>query len=89
MPQLDVDLLRRRQDGVAMCNTEVAHWDDFPLLEQSEAELVLAEQHSGMCRRCHVHLAQFRKQVGEHVDEADIVSKFSWRNHMDPVFMFS
>ena len=88
VPKLDVELLRRGKDGVAACNTEVARWDEFPPFEPSEAELVLAEQYSGMCRRCHVDLVHQRKQLGEQADEADVIAKFSWRSHMDPCFMF-
>ena len=80
-------LLKRGLDGVALCNIEVSQWDELPPLDASEKDLLVAEQHSGECRRCEVELQKERARQGVSEDSS-VVAKFSERNHMDPVWMF-
>ena len=82
---LKLELLRRGSGGVAACNVEVAEWDDLPPLKQCEEELLIAEEHSGLCRRCCVEIQAERQRHGPDVV---VVAKFGGRNHMDPVWNF-
>ena len=44
-----LELMRHGADGVATCNIEVAEWDELPPLKSPEEDLVVAEEHSGVC----------------------------------------
>ena len=82
-----LDRLKRGADGVAACNVEVAEWDELPPLEAPEEDLLVAEEHSGCCWRCHVDVQEERGRHG--VDtESVVVAKFGGRNHIDPVWRF-
>ena len=84
---LKLELLKRGVGGVAACNIEVAKWNELPPFDPPEEDLLVAEQHSGECRRCDVELQAERQRQGLGPDDA-VVPKFSERNHMDPVWMF-
>ena len=60
-PSLQMELLKHGADGVAPCNIEVAMWDTLPPLEAPEEDLLLAEEHRGVCLRCHVDVQGQRR----------------------------
>ena len=70
-----------------MCNIGVAEWDELPPLKPPEAELVVAEEHSGLCRRCAVELQEERQRQDLGPGDAAL-AKFGGRNQMDPVWNF-
>ena len=84
---LKLELLKRGPCGVAACNIEVAEWNELPAFDPPEVDLLVAEQHSGECRRCDMDVQTERLRQGLGADDA-VVAKFSERNHMDPVWMF-
>ena len=53
--KLGLELLKHGADGVARCNVEVARSDEVP--SAPDAEALMAEECSGLCRRCDVQLA--------------------------------
>ena len=63
-------------------------WDRLPPLDAPEEDLLLAEEHRGVCLRCHVDVQGQRKLLGDSHGEEAVVPKFSYLNHMDLVFNF-
>ena len=74
--------------GCAPCNLGVGRWDEAPSLEASKSELLLAKTYEGECVRCVADLQRLRRQIGEDAREQDVIAKFGFVNHMDPVFTF-
>ena len=84
-PELGLELLKRGRSGTALCNIEVAKWNELPALEASESELVVAAECSGVCRRCHLDM---EKQLSECEGAEDVLPLFSYIDVMDPVWKF-
>ena len=82
---LGLELLKRGGKGVALCSVEVATWDEPPSFPPPRG---VAPTHTGVCRRCQLDIEeQVAAQAPEEAGGA-IVPKFSFLNHMDPVFRF-
>ena len=85
---LGMALLRRAGNGVAACNIEVHMWDSIPPLDLPDVDVVVASEHTGLCRACHVDIEAQMRALGADADDMMVIPKRSFLNHMDPVFKF-
>ena len=84
---LSMEMLRPGVGGVATCDVAVAMWHDLPR-PPLEAQSPLAEQCTGICRRCWQDELVQRKNLPEDADEGQIVPLRSHKNRMDPCWCF-
>jgi len=84
--ELGLELLRPGKRGVALCNTQVAVWNDLPPPPKApEEELLIATCHSGVCLGCQRDMDEQRHALGP---EREIVPRRSRWNVMDPCWTF-
>ena len=85
----ELSLLRRGKGGFALRNIEAEKWGELPAFDPPECDLLVAEECSRTCRRCHLHIEQQRALPSrEAADDATIAPKCGPRSHMDPAVMF-
>ena len=72
---MKLELLKRGPCGVAACNIEVAKWNGLPPFDPTDADLLVAAQHSGECRRCDQYVQTERLRQGLGADDA-VVANF-------------
>ena len=91
-----MELLKCGADGVAPCSNAVATWEDLPLPPAApEEHLLVAESCTGVCQACHADIQKQRRDLAAGLPtlsaeerEGRVVPRRSYRNHMDPLFMF-
>ena len=83
----DMEILKRRGDGVAACSVEVFKWDELPpflppLLPESSTGLAFCA--AGTCLRCQKDIDKEARDL----KKSAIIALRSEENHMDPCFRF-
>ena len=86
---LEMQLLKRTDAGVAVCDISVHQWDEAPLpVKVSEEELLVAAWHAGTCLRCWRDIEKFKVSLPSGAGEELVVPLRNFKNHMDPLFRF-
>ena len=96
---LDLELCKRGASGLAVCDVQVAAWDDFPAMPADSSmgakstEPEVAELHTGVCQGCQLDIEHQRRQqadlsAADVTHEERIVPKMSHLNNMDPCWNF-
>ena len=97
---LDLELCKSGSSGLAVCDVQVAVWDDFPRMpgavrvgaQASEPEV--AEIHTGVCKSCQLDIEQQSNEqaclasADWNYVEQRVVPKMSYLNNMDPCWNF-
>ena len=93
---LDLELLGRpltnkRNLRLPPCCVDVATWDSVPPLKESEEELLVAREYTGLCVNCHRDIRQELEKVRKTdpaAEETSVIPLRGWQNRMDPCYRF-